>query len=224
MIFDVHAHNVESQNGGILIALEGKPRFENTYDNQSLKNFMDTSGNSNFLPCYYVDSSFSDLSDNSIIKYHPRREKYSVQEVISDIRVRNPKLCIIDTLNQPYWSPFDYWKVVLAFPCIQFILAHSGGYDIIEFIKIGDFNKNVWLDFSLTQEYFGWCGEKEKLNYVADTIDYCLQSSKIAEKVLFASDIPFCSQNNALKKYLELKNAEIFLESNYRRLIDSLKL
>jgi hypothetical protein len=222
MIFDAHAHKVECQDGGILIALEGKPIFEDTYNNQSLKNFINSVSNNRFLPCYYIDKTFSAVIDNMIVKYHPRREQYTSDAIVDDIQKRKPKLCIIDTLNQPYWNIYDYWKIVAKYPTIPFILAHAGGYDILDFVKMCDFNKNIWLDFSLTQDYFGWCGSKERLNSICDVIDYCLSSSKLMHRILFGSDTPFFSQRDASDKYLSLFNADLLLELNYKRLINSL--
>ena len=116
----------------------------------------------------------------------------------------------------------DYWKVVAAFPNIKFILPHMGGYDIIDFVKILDFNKNVYCDFAMTQEYFGWCGSRARFAVVADTIDYCLSHYKLSKKVLFGTDEPDFNQATALEKYLALPNAEDILVNNYLTLINSL--
>lgn len=97
-----------------------------------------------------------------------------------------------------------------------------GGYDIINFIKILDFNKNVYCDFSMTQEYFGWCGDRTRLGVVADCIDYCLSNEKLSKKIMFGSDEPDFSQSKALERYESLPKSEDFLINNYLELINSL--
>lgn len=210
--YDVHAHQLDKQTGGILINLEHPPKFRAA--NKEL---------SGFYIADYINKEFQNTSAK-IIKYHPRREKYSVNQVIEDLNRRNVNICIIDTLNLPFWQPSDYWKIASQFSNLQFIFPHAGGYDIIEFIKICNFQKNVWLDFSMTQEYFGWCGERESLKYVCETIDYALNSDMINSKVLFGSDNPFFSQETALNKYLKHKNSRMFLKNNFERLLEGANL
>lgn len=218
--YDAHAHCIKGQKGGILIGLEGEPHFEATMTNAEIEQAV--AANDNFVVAYYVDKHFGAVKDERILKYHPRREQYSPEQVIADLRKRACKLCIIDTLNQPYWQPMDYWKVVDAHREKMFLLPHVGGYDITEFLKILDFNKNVYVDFSMTQEYFGWCGTRARLGVVADGIDYCLNSSKLSQRVLFGSDEPFFSQQVAYEKYLTCKNAQDFMVNNYLELMNKI--
>lgn len=218
IFYDCHAHRIEEQNGGILIGLEGENFSEGCMRNVDVQRA--TSNSPCFLPCYYITKAWNDVPDETLLKYHPRREQYSPDEVIADLERRKCRLCIIDTLNQPHWGYIDYWKVVASFPDVLFILPHMGGYDIIDFVKIIDFNKNVYCDFSMTQEYFGWCGTRAKLNVVTDAIDYCLSHPKLKQKVLFGSDAPDFSQSIALAKYSSLKYAEDFLVNNFKKLLN----
>lgn len=218
--YDVHAHCVKNQQGGILIGLEGTPYFEGTLNNSDV--YKITSENPHFLPAYYITNQFNDVPDETILKYHPRREGYSANDVIIDLTKRNCKLCIIDTLNYPGWQPIDYLKIVQRFPDIQFILPHMGGYDILEFLKIFDFNKNVYADFSMTQEYFGWCGNRVPLSIVVDAINYCVNSEKLSKRVMFGADEPFFSQSVALEKYLSTPFASDILKNNYFNLVSKI--
>lgn len=217
--YDSHAHTVDTQTGGFLIGIEGYPILSGFLTNNEVCTIC--SGNRNFLPCYYISNQWNDVPDETILKYHPRREKYSYSQVIDDIEKRNCKICIIDTLNQPYWSYLDYWKIIGYFPKVTFILPHMGGYDIADFVKILDFNKNVYADFSMTQEYFGWCGNRTKYHIVSDCIDYCLTNPKLNKKILFGSDTPDFSQSLALNKYSLLPNANDILRDNYLSLINN---
>lgn len=218
--YDDHAHQIAQQAGGLLIGLEGAQDANISLNNIEVENAVKQ--NSNFLGCYYVTKKRNDVPDETILKYHPRREQYSADEVIADLKTRKCKLCIIDTLNQPKWGYLDYWKVVAAFPKIKFILPHMGGYDIVDFVKILDFNKNVFCDFSMTQEYFGWYGTRPRFPHVADSIDYCITHHKLSKKVMFGSDAPYFSQAAAQEKYSMLPNAIDLLENNYLNLINSL--
>lgn len=218
--FDSHAHCIKGQAGGLLIGLEGSPKLNGFLDNEGVRRAAcDSPG---FQACYYISKGECSVPDETFLKYHPRREKFTVEDVISDLKNRNCKLCVIDTLNQPYWSYLDFWRVISSFPGIKFILPHMGGYDIVDFVKILDFNKNVFCDFSMTQEYFGWCGSRERFPVVADTIDYCLKNNKLNNRILFGSDEPDFSQKAALEKYALLSNARALLEDNYLNLINSL--
>jgi hypothetical protein len=220
IFYDDHAHQIKNQAGGILVALEDDKDAQVSLNNKEVE--FAVRQNNNYLGCYYITKVRNEVPDETLLKYHPRREQYTADEVICDLRTRHCKICIIDTLNQPQWGYLDYWKVVAAFPKIKFILPHMGGYDIVDFVKILDFNKNVYCDFAMTQEYFGWCGFRPRYSVVADSIDYCLCHQKLNKKVMFGSDEPYFSQQIALEKYLTLPNAEDLLVNNYLTLINSL--
>lgn len=217
--YDAHAHCIQQQCGGFLIGLEGEPHFDGVMNNSDVYTYANISS---FVGAYYISSSFDDVKNEAVLKYHPRREKYTAERVIKDLKRRNCRICIIDTLNQPFWSYMDYWSIVSEFPNIIFLLSHSGGYDILEFLKILDFNRNVYMDFSMTQEYFGWCGHRAELKTVSEAIDYCLNSEKLHHRILFGSDEPFFSQETAVKKYMTYKYADDILINNFKSLITNI--
>ena len=113
--YDTHAHCIKNQQGGILIGLEGNPVFDGTLNNCDVERL--TRENPNYVPAYYITKDFNAVPDETILKYHPRREGYSADEVIDDLLKRNCKLCIIDTLNYPNWQPLDYLKIVNIIIC-----------------------------------------------------------------------------------------------------------
>ncbi len=214
--YDAHSHCLENQSGGFLIGLDGEPHFQGTlYSSEVLK--LENKKN-DLYAVEYISSVFNNTT-TQIVKYHPRREKYSPQQVVDDIKKREFKIAIIDTLNQPYWQPMDYWNIALQFPNIQFLFCHAGGYDIHEFIKMATFQENIWIDFSLTQEYFGWCGNRVEYKLVTNAIDFALQNKILQKKILFGSDNVFFSQAVALEKYLSLKDSNLFLKDNFVDLI-----
>jgi predicted TIM-barrel fold metal-dependent hydrolase len=222
MIFhDAHSHRLLAQAGGLFIGLEGQPVFADTITNAQAFALEDKS-KLRFAVEYVTQAA--EVGTHPLLKYHPRREHYSPPFVVASLRRSRPQLCVIDTLNQPFWQPLDYWGIAREFREIQFIFCHAGGYDILDFLKMADFTPNVWLDFSLTQEYFGWAGPRPKLRHVSDCIDYGLQFERIKRKVLFGSDEPFFSQSLALERYLKLPDQKLFLTENYVALLQSARL
>lgn len=220
MIFDAHLHNKNHEDGGFIIGLEGKPFFEGTLNNDEALKLHDIKNK--YISFYYVDEKEC-MEKKEIgwkyLKYHPRREKYSPLDVIESIKINNPNAVIIDTLNEPYWGPYDYWKVARELPDITFIFAHSGGYLINDFIKICHFQPNVWIDFALTHTILGKYKAEEGLLYIQDAIKYALNSA-FKDRVLLSSDFPFFNQDDVFDYYRD--HVEI-LNSNYLRLFEIIK-
>lgn len=215
MFWDSHAHNINKQKGGFIIALENGDK--GVLSNDELRAFK-LSGN--YIPVEYVTRDFQ-KTFSSIVKYHPRLEQYTVTEVIADIRKRNPIGVIFDTLNDPYWQPNDYWQIAKEFPKIEFLLSHAGGYKILDFIEICEFNKNVWLDFSFTQNHFGIVGNRTEFKYIAELIKYAVQGP-IKERVLFGSDYPYENQEECFEYYSKNVNKEIYTD-NFENLLSRLR-
>lgn len=211
MFWDSHAHKIGKQVGGFIIALENGDT--DTITNAELRK-METE--SNFIPVEYVTNKFQETS-TTVVKYHPRKEGYSKDAVIKDIRIRKPKGVIIDTLNEPHWGMYDYWEIVRTYPEIQFLYSHAGGYKVLDFVEMCEFNKNIWLDFSFTQNHFGMIGEKPELKAITETIKYSFESS-IRNRVLFGSDYPYENQDECIEYYYENIDKEIYMH-NFERLM-----
>ena len=154
-----------------------------------------------------------------LLKYHPRREKYTPEEMIASIRALQPKAVMIDTLNEPAWVAYDYWKVARAFPDLTFILPHAGGYLVNDFIKICHFQPNVWIDFTLTHTNFGGIS-CNPLPYVDQAIAYALKAS-FHNRVLMGSDLPFFNQRDVVAYYERLGALEM-LNKNFERVVEIL--
>lgn len=183
--YDCHMHEVNNEMGGLLIALDGKRGTAGGYGNNEVLKIA--SRKENVIPVQYVDWKFCQ-TETDIVKYHPRRENYTPMEVIDDIRKRKPQIVIIDTLNQPDWQPKDYWIIAKEFSDIRFLFSHTGGYDMLAFINIITYQKNVWYDFSFSQHVFGACGENTPLKPIIELMEYCLKNEKINSRVLFGTD------------------------------------
>lgn len=220
MFFDAHIHHKANENGGFIIGLEGCPHFEGTLSNADVLKLHDPQHK--YIAFYYVtDTEKKDIIVHKYLKYHPRREQYSPKDVIESIKINHPKCVMIDTLNEPYWTSYDYWRVVKEFPELTFVLPHSGGYLINDFIKICHFQKNVWIDFSLTHTVLGCLGDKKKeLPYINEGIRYALESS-FANRILMSSDYPFFNQDDIVNYYHFLDKIEL-LNHNFLILLEKI--
>lgn len=221
MFYDAHIHYKSKESGGFIIGLEGEPSFDFTLSNNDVLKEHDP--DHNYIAFYYVSNSeINSQISHKYLKYHPRREKYKPNEVIESIRFNNPKCVMIDTLNEPYWIPYDYWGVAKEFPNIFFVFPHSGGYLINDFIKICHFQKNVWIDFALTHSTIGQLGDKQKgLQIINDAIRYSLEAS-FSERILLSSDYPFFDQDSVVAYYEKLNKKEL-LNQNFKKLFFSIK-
>lgn len=184
IFYDCHSHEVYGARKGFLIAVDGVRGSSGGYCNREVMEAADRCG---MVPVQYVVKG-KDRFRTKIIKVHPRRERLAVEEVEAVIMGYQPHGVIVDTLNQPYWVPNDYWKLALKFPKIQFLFAHAGGFDIVDFLKIAMFQGNAWIDFSFTQHFFGWCGSKVEMPMVAEAIRYAMEEPAIYKKVMLGSD------------------------------------
>ena len=211
MVFDAHIHNKNNEKGGFLIGLEGNPFFDGTLTNSEVLELHNPKNN--YFSFYYVTSSeIYTLIKHNLLKYHPRREKYSHELVSNSIKKNHPKAVIIDTLNEPYWTVYDYWNIARENADIPIIMAHAGGYLVNDFIKMCHFQPNVWIDFALTHTTLGRLGNKnEGLAYINDAIKYALHSP-FKNKVLLSSDFPFFNQDEVFKYYNDYIN---LLNCNY---------
>lgn len=221
MFFDAHIHHKCSESGGFIIGLEGLPCFDSTLNNKEALALHNLENN--YISFYYVSKKEIDKKLlHKYVKIHPRREKYTPKQVMNFIHKNQPRCVMIDTLNEPFWVPYDYWQIAREFPDITFIFPHSGGYLINDFIKICHFQPNVWIDFALTHTTLGKFGDKRKgLFYINDAIKYALNSN-FKDRVLMSSDYPFFSQSDVVKYYKKLGKVKM-LNDNFLNLLEKIK-
>ena len=223
--YDAHVHRAGREQGGFMVGLEGEPIFDGTLPNADAARFVRNNADRYCFFRYVTKAAAcSDEANREagevFLKFHPRRERYSPSEVIAAIRRLCPVAVMIDTLNEPYWQPYDYWTICRAFPDVAFVLPHAGCYLIRDFVKICHFQPNVWIDFSLTHTNFGPIS-RNPLPDVDELIDYALRSS-FRNRILLGSDIPFFRQDEVVD-YYERKNALDLLNGNFLRLFERLK-
>lgn len=219
LFFDDHLHCPYHEAGGFLVGLEGEPVFKGTMNNaEVLERHNPDCG---YIAFKYVTAENLLVHDNyPFLKYHPRREKYTPEQLIESIRVRQPKAVMIDTLNEPNWIAYDYWNVARTFQHLPFIFPHAGGYLINEFVKICHFQPNVWIDFSLTHTNYGSISANP-LPYVDEAIRYALNAA-FSKRLLIGSDYPFFDQDKVVTYYVKLGVIEL-LNSNFLSLFNQLR-
>lgn len=218
LFFDAHLHNKGNESKGLILGIENEPWFDGTLHNHEAEQ---VAKNGNYLYFHYVTKeSLVQKSGWPFLKYHPRREKYTPQEVLSSIELNRPRCVMIDTLNEPFWAPYDYWEIARSFPDVIFLFPHAGGYLINDFIKICHFQPNVWIDFALTHTHFSSIS-KNPLPYVDEAIRYALNAS-FKNRVLLGSDWPFFDQMAVVNYYQRLGVLEM-LNENFLRLFNLLQ-
>ena len=218
IFFDAHIHNKGNESKGFIVGLEGYPWFDGILHNAEVQAIA---SDANYLYFHYVEAErLSQKLPHVFLKYHPRREKYSPEEVVASIQLNQPKCVMIDTLNEPYWTPYDYWMIARQFPETIFIFPHAGGYLINDFVKICHFQPNVWIDFSLTHTHFATISGNP-LPYVEEAIVYALNSS-FRNRILMGSDWPFFNQMDVVHFYQD-KDVLDLLNENFLTLFEKLK-
>lgn len=183
--YDCHMHEFHKERGGFLIALDGRRGSIGGYSNEEV--LVRAKEKKEIEPVQYVTWNF-DKTDTPIIKYHPRRELYTPDEVTDDIKQRKPQGVIIDTLNQPNWQPKDYWMIAKEFQDIPFLFSHAGGFDMLQFLNIAMYQNNVWIDFSFVQNVFGFTSENQPLKQLVELMEYSFQEKRIYRKLLLGTD------------------------------------
>ena len=217
--YNCHTHESNTQTGGFLIALDGIRGSEGGYSNLEVVEKAQKVG---MIPVQYITEKIEYL-ETSIIKYHPRREMQTTESVRESIQRNCPKAVIVDTLNQPFWLPNDYWNLALTFPQIQFLFSHAGGFDIVDFLRITMFQKNVWIDFSFTQHVFGWCGKNVAMPLVVQHIEFAMKEKRIYDKLLFGSDSMRGEPDltiEALESYKKFDSYKQVTEDNFLKFLE----
>jgi hypothetical protein len=219
---DAHSHAVEAQAGGFLIAIEGEANLPYMLSNEDVQKQQDESRLLFAVPYVRYAGEHSEI-EGPIVKYHARREGFPAEWVSRDIAHHRRKLALLDTLNAIDWETRDYLDLARDHPKTLFLFCHGGGYDILEFLKMARFMPNVWIDFSATQEIFGWVGNSSNFPAITGAIDHAFAEHRIARKLMFGSDTPGFKQVEAVQEAVRRRgDASDYLTGNFERLISLL--
>ena len=142
------------------------------------------------------------------LKIHPRRQRVTVEEplvrqtlawaakrgipVLFDVFPFGP------SLENSATHPLAYHKVAQELPDLKMVLAHSGGYRLMEAFVVAKSNSGIYLDLSFTPVYF------KGSSTAADCGFLCRRMPP--GRVLYGSDfpsVPFADSLEAARCFLE---------------------
>lgn len=218
---DAHAHVVEHQRGGFLIALEGEPVLSYMLSNHQVLAMEDRARLLLAVP-YVRHDDHDSAGAHPVVKFHARREGYTPDWVAENLGRHPRRIALVDTLNSADWEPRSYLDLAKQFPGTQFLFCHAGGYDILEFLKIARFVPNAWIDVSATQEIFGWIDGASTLPTITDAIGHAFAEPRIARKLMFGSDNPGFRQADAVAAAVRhLPDPTAYLTGNFEHLLET---
>jgi len=125
------------------------------------------------------------------LKLHPRFQMfrpndgrlYKLYKKVEELGIPIMFDCI---LNRPTplrdQLPILYDDVANLIPDTPIILAHMGGFKFLEVLAVANKNKNIYVDTSLTLEYFYRTPFQEQVRFVLEKIGY--------DRVIYGSDFP----------------------------------
>jgi uncharacterized protein len=126
------------------------------------------------------------------LKIHPRVQGITVEDgVLRDVLCwaderRLPVLFDVfpfgKSLDDLAIHPMAYHRVAQQMPGLKLILAHAGGYKLMEAFMVAKSNPNVFLDFSFTPVYFKNSSLADDCRFVCDRLP--------AGRTLYGSDFP----------------------------------
>jgi len=152
------------------------------------------------------------------IKIHPRRQNIS----ISDTVVREV-LCFANERNMPVLfdafpfgpefadpnqHPSAYCRLAQELPALQIVLAHAGGYRVLEGFLAAKACSNIALDVSFTPMYFRGTSVEKDLAFVCQRLS--------PGRVVYGSDFPeydlgdFLMSTKSLVKELDEEKRRAF--------------
>jgi uncharacterized protein len=126
------------------------------------------------------------------LKIHPRNQGISVSDsrVVEVLQWAAEKAVPVlfdvfpwgKSLDNLALHPLAYHEVAQKIPNLRLILAHAGGYKLLEAFMVAKSNPNVFLDISFTPTYFS------ESSVVTDCAFLCRRLP--AGRVLYGSDFP----------------------------------
>lgn len=219
--FDSHLHQPVCE--GLLIGIEGNPRISGLISNTDLFEIH----KKGIFSAWYVtrEEIQKTITKKEILKFHPRREKYTPEEVVVCIELNQPRLVIFDTLNYPFWEPSDYFKIARKFPETVFLLAHSGGIQMNSFVPELILS-NVYFDFSATMIIFEIfrAARRRKNDFLTSAIKTLVSNPEARKRLLFGTDAPMYSRRDTLKAYKKFGMRRKELDANFLRFLDEVGL
>ncbi|MFC1850768.1 amidohydrolase family protein [candidate division CSSED10-310 bacterium] len=136
------------------------------------------------------------------IKIHPRLQGVSVNdtlvEEILDFALTQKYPVVFDVFpfgpdfSDPRQQPAMYNYLAQKMPTLTIILAHAGGYKIMEAFLTAKANLNIVLEISITPSYFSGSSVTEDLKFVCQRLP--------EGRIMYGSDYPEVTMAESLKQ------------------------
>lgn len=127
------------------------------------------------------------------LKLHPRHQGVTVRDSIVletlDWADKRGVPVLVDvfafgpSLDNPAMTPMAYHAVAQKMPGLKLILAHAGGFQILEAFMVAKSNPNIYLDLSFTPAYFNGSSVAGDCAFVCRRLP--------SGRVLYGSDFPY---------------------------------
>lgn len=215
---DTHSHKLEGQSAGLILAIEGYPPVPGGCSYQDL---LKPANEELYIVPYVTNEHIERLHDfnQPIVYIHPRREKVSNQNISRYLKNVAASLVVLDTFSKFLMDPKDYFDLAQSFPEKIFLLAHGGGYELIDYIQIVRYCKNCFIDFSATQSIFNFGRTTNAFErQMEGLVFHTLGEQRLQKKILFGSDNPEFSQKDSLNFYQKHGAVEI-LNKNFQLML-----
>ena len=138
-----------------------------------------------------LESFFSSHNPKGL-KIHPRHQRISLKDtILQEVlhwAAEHSKPVLFDVfpwgerLDDLSTHPLAYHRVAQSLPKLKLILAHAGGYKLMEAFVVAKSNPNVYLDISFTPLYFKGSSLSEECGFLSQRLP--------VGRVLYGSDFP----------------------------------
>jgi predicted TIM-barrel fold metal-dependent hydrolase len=142
------------------------------------------------------------------LKVHPRYQGVTVNDavvlevfhwaqerevvILVDVFLHGP------SLDNPDLHPIAYHRVAQSMPQLKMILAHAGGYKMMEAFMVAKSNPNIYLDLSFTPAYFHGSSIAEDCGFLCRRLP--------SGRVLYGSDFPYVPFAESVDRARDLMN------------------
>jgi predicted TIM-barrel fold metal-dependent hydrolase len=134
------------------------------------------------------------------LKIHPRRQAITIHESIvievlawadaAHLPVLFDVFPFGPTLAKSATHPLAYHELAQRMPRLQMILAHAGGYRMMEAFLAAKANSGIYLDLSFTPVYFKGSSLAEDCSFLCNRLP--------PGRVLYGSDFPYVRYSDSL--------------------------
>ena len=151
--------------------------------------------------------------DIDAIKFHPYQQDLTIKDYGKILHICNTTDKVI-ALDTSYGSSKMYKNNPMELACLvadevkdkPIVLLHSGGLKCMEAMLLAESQDNIWLETSLSYNYYRGSRVAEDLKYVYKKVG--------ADRILFASDSPFFDLDQQIREMNQMMSEIGFSKSD----------